>query len=329
MTNTKILGVGHYVPPRVLTNHDLEKMMDTSDEWIRQRTGIEERHIVEPGVGPADLAVEASREAMDEAGLKPADIDLIVFATLTPEYYFPGSGVLLQRKLEVGEIGAIDVRQQCSGFIYGLSIADMYIKTGTYKHVLVVGAEVHSALLNWTTEGRDTAVLFGDAAGAAVLGPTDQQGIMSTHLHSQGKFAEVLYIESPSTLRSPFISHEDIEQGRHRLTMEGQTVFKHAIRRFSEGVQEATAANGVTVDDVDLFVFHQANVRISDAVANQMDIPTEKVFNNIHKYGNTSAATIPICINEAVEQGRLDRGNLLCLVAFGSGFTWASALIRW
>jgi len=321
--------MGHYVPPRVVTNKDLEQMMDTADEWIRQRTGIEERHIVEPGLGPADLAVHSSRDAIESAGLTPGDIDLIIFATYTPEYYFPGSGVLLQRELGFREIGAIDIRQQCAGFVYGLSIADMYIRTGTYRYILVAAAEVQSAILNWSTEGRNTAVLFGDAAGSAVLGPSDEPGILSTYLSSQGELAESLYIESPGTKRSPFISHDDIEQRRHWMVMDGKAVFKHAIRRFCESVQESVGSNGYTLDDLDLVVFHQANMRISTMVANQMNIPDEKVFNNIHKYGNTSAATIPICINEAIQEGRLNRGDLLCLAAFGAGFIWGSSLIRW
>ncbi len=329
MANTKILGVGFYVPPRVLTNHDLERMMDTNDEWIRQRTGIEERHVVSPGVGPSDLAVEASTRAIENAGLSLDDIDLIIFATLSPDYYIPGSGVLLQRKLGLGTIGTIDIRQQCSGFIYGLSIADSYVKTGMYKHVLLVGAEVHSPLLKWNTEGRNTAVLFGDGAGAVVLGPTDEEGIISTHLHSQGEFAEMLYIESPGTRRRPYISRDDIEQGRHELVMDGRTVFKHATRRLSEAVQEALDAYGATVGEIDLFIFHQANLRISSSTAELMKIPPEKVFDNIQKYGNTSAATVPICMCEAAQQGKLNRGDLLCTAAFGSGFTWASALLRW
>jgi len=329
MANSRILGVGHHVPPRVLTNHDLEKMMDTSDEWIRQRTGIEKRHIVNAGTGPSDLAVEASLQAIENAGLAPNDIELIIFATLTPDYYCPGSGVLLQRKLELGTIAAIDIRQQCSGFVYGLSIGDLYVKSGTYRHVLLVAAEVHSPILKWNTDGRNTAVLFGDAAGAVVLGPTDEEGIISTHLHAQGEFAEMLYIESPSSLRHPAISPEDIEQGRNELKMDGRAVFKHAIRRLSGGAMEAIDAYGVTVADVDLFIFHQANLRISTSAAELMNIPPEKVFDNIQRYGNTSSATLPICLNEAVQEGRLKRGDLVCMSAFGSGFMWGSALVRW
>ncbi len=329
MTNTKVLGTGFFVPPRVLTNHDLEKMMDTSDEWIRQRTGIEQRHVVEPGVGPSDLALEASRKAIDDAGLTPDDIELIIFATLSPDYYFPGSGVLLQHKLGIDTIGALDIRQQCTGFVYGMAVADKFIATGTYKHILLVGAEVHSPGLDWTTAGRDLACLFGDGAGAVVLGPTEEEGILSSHLHSQGKFAKMLWTELPSTQLNPHISVENIAEGRHQPKMEGRTVFKHAIRRFSEAIQEACAANSVTTEDVDLFIFHQANLRITEMVAGMMNIPIEKTYNSIQRYGNTTAASIPICICEAVQEGKLNRGDLLCLVAFGSGFTWGSVLIRW
>jgi len=329
MVNSRILGTGMYVPPRVLTNHDLEQMMDTSDEWIRQRTGIEERHIVEPGVGPSDLAVEASKRAIADAGLVPDDIDLIIFATLSPDYYFPGSGVLLQHKLEIDTIGALDVRQQCTGFIYGLAVADKFIKTETYKHILVVGAEVHSAALDWTTKGRDVACLFGDGAGAVVVGPTEDEGIISTHLHSQGEFAKMLWLELPSTRVKPHISPELIAEGRHVPLMEGRAVFKHAIHRFSDAIQEAAAANDIAPADIDLFIFHQANLRITEMTANVMNIPFDKTYNNIQKYGNTTAASIPICMDEAVREGRLGRGDLLCLVAFGSGFTWGSVLLRY
>jgi len=330
MTNTKVLGTGFYVPPRILTNHDLEQMMDTSDEWIRQRTGIEQRHVVAEGVGPSDLALDASKKAIENAGLTADDMEMIIFATLSPDYYFPGSGVLLQHKLGVDTIGALDIRQQCTGFIYGLTVGDKFIKTGTYKHILLVGAEVHSAGLNYTTEGRDVACLFGDGAGAVVLGPTeDNDGILSTHLHSQGKFAKMLWVEIASTRCKPHIQPEHLEAGRHWPKMEGRPVFRHAIRRFSEAVREACAANNVTTEDVDLFIFHQANLRITEMVAGMMKIPMDKTYNSIQRYGNTTAASIPICIDEAVQEGRLKRGDLLCLVAFGSGFTWGSVLIRW
>ncbi|MCD6288752.1 MAG: ketoacyl-ACP synthase III [Candidatus Hydrogenedentes bacterium] len=329
MANTKVLGTGMYVPPRVLTNNDLEKMMDTSDEWIRQRTGISERHVVEPGVGPSDLAVEAARQAVDNAGISLDDIDFIVFATLSPDHYFPGSGVLVQDKLGLDTVGALDIRQQCTGFIYGMAVTDQFIKTGMYKHILLIGAEVQSVGLDWNTEGRDIACLFGDGAGAVVCGPTEDEGVISSHLHCQGKHADKLWTEMPSTRHKPILSAEDMAQRRHVPQMEGRYVFKHAIRRFGESINEALEANSVTVADVDLFVFHQANLRITEMVCGMLDIPMDKTFNTIHKYGNTTAASIPICLHEAVESGKLNRGDLVCLVAFGSGFTWGSVLLRW
>jgi 3-oxoacyl-[acyl-carrier-protein] synthase-3 len=329
MRNSRILGIGHYVPSRVLTNHDLEKLMDTSDEWIRQRTGIEERRVVEKGVPTSELALEASRRALESAGLGPRDLDLIVVATLSPDYYFPGVGVLLQDKLGAGEIPALDIRQQCSGFVYGLSIADQYIRTGTYERVLLVGAEVQSAGLDYTTRGRDLAVIFGDGAAAVVLGPTDGEGVISVHLHSQGKYHDMLWMEKPGSQSSPTITPEDLEEGRHFPRMEGQTVFKHATRRFAESIQETLAHNRIGVEEIDLFFFHQANLRIIDAISKLVGIPPQKTFNNLQRYGNTTAASIPLCMSEAVEQGRLRRGHLICPVAFGSGFTWGSALIRW
>jgi 3-oxoacyl-[acyl-carrier-protein] synthase III len=329
MPNSRILGIGHYVPPRVLTNHDLEELMDTSDEWIRQRTGIEERRIVERGVPTSELALQASRNALANAGLGPGDLDLIVVATLSPDFYFPGVGVLLQDKLGAGEIPALDIRQQCSGFVYGLSIADQYIRTGTYERVLLVGAEVQSAGLDYSTRGRDLAVIFGDAAAAVVLGPTDGEGVISVHLHSQGKYHDMLWLEKPGSESSPTITAEDLEEGRHFPRMEGQTVFKHATKRFAESIQEVLAHNRITVEEIDLFFFHQANLRIIDAISKMVGIPPEKTFNNLQRYGNTTAASIPLCMSEAYEQGVLKRGQLICPVAFGSGFTWGSALIRW
>lgn len=329
MPNSRILGIGHYVPPRVLTNHDLEELMDTSDEWIRQRTGIEERRIVEPGVPTSELALQASLAALANAGLSPGDLDLIVVATLSPDFYFPGVGVLLQDKLGAGEIPALDIRQQCSGFVYGLSIADQYIRTGTYERVLLVGAEVQSAGLDYSTRGRDLAVIFGDAAAAVVLGPTDGEGVISVHLHSQGKYHDMLWLEKPGSESSPTITAKDLEEGRHFPRMEGQTVFKHATKRFAESIQEVLAHNRITVEEIDLFFFHQANLRIIDAISKMVGIPPEKTFNNLQRYGNTTAASIPLCMSEAHEQGVLKRGQLICPVAFGSGFTWGSALIRW
>jgi 3-oxoacyl-[acyl-carrier-protein] synthase-3 len=328
MRHSRILGIGHYVPPTVLTNHDLEALMDTSDEWIRQRTGIEERRVV-TSESTSDLGHEAALRAIAAAGLEPKDIDLIVFATLSPDYYFPGCGVLLQHKLGVAEIPALDIRQQCSGFVYGLAVADQFIRTGTYEHVLLVGAEVQSKGLDYTTRGRDLAVIFGDGAGAVVLGPSEEPGILSFHLHSQGAHHDMLWMEKPGSAHRPIITPEDIAEGRQFPRMEGQTVFKHATRRFGEVIREALTANDLGMDDIDMFFFHQANLRIIEAISKSLRIPPEKTFNNIQKYGNTTAASLPLCMSEAVEAGRLEPGDLVCPAAFGSGFTWASAIIRW
>lgn len=331
MPRTKILGIGHYVPSRVVTNLDLEKLMDTSDEWIRQRTGIEERRVAAPGEATSDLALQASRRAIEAAGLTPGDIEMIVFATLSPDYYFPGSGVLLQDKLGVAEIPALDIRQQCSGFVYGLAVADQFVRTGTFRHILLVGAEVHSPGLNYTTEGRDIACIFGDGAAAVVLAAADddEEGLIATALHSQGKYHDLLWMEKPGSAAQPMITNEDLATGRQYPRMEGQAVFKYATKRFTEVIPEVLAQTKYGMEDVDLFVFHQANLRIIEMVAKTMRIPAEKVFNNLQRYGNTTAASIPLCLSEAAESGKLRKGDLVCLAAFGSGFTWASALVRW
>lgn len=326
-----IRATGRYLPPRVVKNTDLEKMMDTSDEWIRTRTGIEERRFVEEGMGNYEMAYYATMNALEKAGMKPQDIDLIIYATLSPDYTFPGSGVLLQDKLGLDTTPALDIRNQCSGFIYGLSIADQYIKTGMYKNILVVGSEIHSTGLDLTTRGRDVAVLFGDGAGVAIVSATEDErrGILSTHLHAEGKYAKELWIEIPGSIYHPRVTPEMLEEGRHYPKMNGRTVFKHAVQRMVEGVYEALNYNGLKVEDIDLLITHQANLRISKMVQEYLQLPDEKVYNNIQKYGNTTAASIPIAIDEAVEKGILKEGDLLCLVAFGSGFTWGSALIRW
>lgn len=331
MPNSKIMGTGFYVPPRVVTNFDLEKLMDTTDEWILERTGIKERRFVDEGVGVADLALEAARQALKKAGLEPKDLDFIILATLSPDYTFPGSAVLLQDKLGTDTIGALDVRNQCSGFIYSLSIADQYIKTGCYQRILVVGSETHSTGLDLTTRGREVAVLFGDGAGAVVVGPTGEEGkgVLSTHLHSEGKYVKDLWIEAPGSIYHPRLTHEMIDQGRHYPQMKGKAVFRHAVVRFPEVINEALAANNYQISDIDLLIVHQANLRITEFVARSLEIPDEKVYNNIQKYGNTTAASIPIALDEAVEEGKIREGSLVLLASFGSGFTWASALIRW
>jgi 3-oxoacyl-[acyl-carrier-protein] synthase III len=332
MNFSRITGVGFYVPETIVTNHDLEKLMETSDAWITERSGIKERRFFTEGKDTvSSMGTRAAEIALERAGLTAQDIDFIIFATLSPDYNFPGSGVLLQRSLPFREIGALDVRAQCSGFIYSLSIADQFIKTGMYKRILVVGAEIQSNILELSTRNRDFAVLFGDGAGAAVVERTDspERCILSTHLHSEGKYAEDLILEHPGSRLKDRMSTQIIEEGRHLPFMKGSAVFKHAVTRFSEVIEEALQANNCQITDIDMLVPHQANLRISEAIRIKMGLPEDKVYNNIQKYGNTTAATIPICLSELWEQNRLKEGDLVCLAAFGSGFTWASALIRW
>ncbi len=330
MNGAIVLGTGMHVPDRVVPNRELTELMNTSDSWIRERTGIEERRYAEPGIGASDLALVASRRAIEAAGIEASDLDLIVLATLSPDYNFPGSAVLLQEGLGVGPIGALDVRNQCSGFIYGLAVADAFIRTQSYRHILLAGAEVHSTGLDFSTGGRELAVLFGDGAGAVVLGPgTDGRGVQSVHLHSEGKYATKLWLEAPASRCRPRIDEEMLRAGRHYPKMEGRAVFKHAVRRFPEAIREALVPAGLALADVDLFVLHQANLRILEAVADVVQVPMEKFYCNIQKYGNTTAASIPIALHEAVREGRIREGNRVLLAAFGSGFTWASALLTW
>jgi 3-oxoacyl-[acyl-carrier-protein] synthase-3 len=328
---SRIVGLGHYVPENIVRNSDLEKIMDTNHEWIVERTGIEERRWFNPEKDTvSNMATRASKLALKRAGLQPDDIDFIVFATITPDYFFPGSGVLLQRELGLQGIGALDIRNACSGFVYALSIADQFVKTGMYKTVLVVGAEIQSSALDKSTEGRSSSVIFADGAGAAIVQATDEdRGILSTHLHADGDYAEELYVKDPGSSRKVRLSKELLDGKTFNLTMNGNAVFKHAVVRFSEVIQEALQHNGLTPEDIDLLVPHQANLRISNFVQKQFGLADDKVFNNIMKLGNTTAASIPIAMSEAWEQGRIKDGDLVCLAAFGSGFTWASALIRW
>jgi 3-oxoacyl-[acyl-carrier-protein] synthase-3 len=329
---TIITGTGHYVPPRVVSNRDLEKLMDTSDEWIRQRSGIVTRHHVEPGVNTSDLAVEAARRAIEDAKVDPASIDFIVAATLSPDHYFPGIGVLVQSKLGLGTIGALDVRNQCSGFIYALAVADQFILAGTYRRILLVAAEVQSANLDFSDEGRDMAVLFGDGAGAVILEPNDSangRGVLSTHLYSDGRFASQLWMEKPCPADNPTFQKVFFEQGKFYPRMDGRHVFVNACERMPEAVRAGLEHNGLTVEDVDALIPHQANDRISQMVAKGLRIPVEKVVRNIDRLGNTTAASIPIALDEAVRDGRIRPGHLVVLTAFGSGYTWGSALIRW
>lgn len=332
MNYSHITGLGFYVPDTIVTNQDLEKIMDTSDEWIRSRSGIQERRFYTEGKDTVSkMGAKAAKIALERANLEAKDIDFIIFATLSPDYNFPGSGVLLQRELPFREIGALDVRTQCSGFIYGLSIADQFIKSGMYRNILVVGAEIQSNILETSNRNRDFAVLFGDGAGAAVVQQTsdEKHRILSTHLHSQGEYAEDLFLEHPGSNLKDRMSPKIVEEGRHLPYMKGSAVFKHAVGRFVEVIDEALEANQLQRQDINMLVPHQANLRISEAVRQKMELPEDRVYNNIHKYGNTTAATIPICLSELWEADRLKSGDLVCLAAFGSGFTWASALIRW
>ena len=336
MYQTKIAGLGSYVPENVVTNDDLSKVMDTNDAWIQERTGIKERRHIKKGDGntTAVMGAKAARIALERAKISKDEIDLIVFATLSPDYYFPGAGVQVQEMLEIHTCPALDVRNQCSGFIYALSVADQFIKTGMYKNILVIGSENHSGGLDMTTRGRNVSVIFGDGAGAAVLTRSDHngQGILSTHLHSEGKHALELALEGPSTLHWVPEILEENPQGEkipYFPYMNGQFVFKHAVVRFSEVINEGLQANGLEVKDIDMLIPHQANLRISQFIQQKFSLPDEKVYNNIQKYGNTTAASIPIALTEAWEEGKVKEGDIVVLAAFGSGFTWASAVIKW
>ena len=333
MFSSQIPGLGHYVPENVVTNDDLAKLMETTDQWIQERTGIKERrfHPTEEG-STANMGVKAAKIAMERAKVTAKDIDAIVFATLSSDYYFPGSGALAQYKLGMETKPAFDIRAQCSGFIYSLSVADQFIKTGMYKKILVIGSETQSVALDLTTRGRGMGVLFGDGAGAVVLEQSKEKGkgILSTHLHTQGEFAEMLCIKEPGTGQEKTI-YPDMHKNYENIhpQMSGKLVFKNAVTRMPEVVMEALKANNLNVTDIDMLLTHQSNLRISQMVQKFLRMPDEKVFNNIQKYGNTTSATLPILLSELWEQGRIKEGELFALAAFGSGFTWASALIRW
>ncbi len=349
MKRARIAGTGMYVPETIFTNNDLTRYMDTSDEWIRERTGIEERRYADrTGETTTTMGVIAAQRALERAGTSAAEVDFIIFATLSPDYYFPGCGVLVQRALKMKEIGALDVRNQCSGFVYALSIGDQFIRSGMYKNILVIGSEKHSFGLDMSTRGRNITAIFGDGAGAVVLQPTEDEGrgILSTHLHSDGEHAELLAMYNPGThanhwvdepvatydeaeVAGMFMSHSMIDKGQNFAFMDGPSVFKKAVVKFPETIQEALTHNGYTASDLDLLIPHQANLRISQFVQQKLGLRDDQVFNNIQRYGNTTAASIPIALAEADAQGRIQEGNLLCLAAFGSGFTWGSALIRW
>ena len=348
MLRSFIAGIGMYVPEHVVTNDDLTRYMDTSDEWIQERTGIKERRYAHrTDETTTTMAVEASKIAIERAGITTSDIDFIVFATLSPDYYFPGCGVLIQRAMGMKEIGALDVRNQCSGFIYALSVADQFVKTGMYKNVLVVGSEKHSFGLDMSTRGRNVSVIFGDGAGAVVLQSKEDsnRGILSTHLHSDGSEAEILAMYNPGThanhwkegladfdeaeVAQMFMSHQMIDKAQLFPYMDGQAVFKKAVVKFPEVIMEALNQNGFSPSDLKLMIPHQANLRISQFVQHKLKLRDDQVYNNIQRYGNTTAASVPIALCEAWQEGRIEKGDLVCLAAFGSGFTWASALMKW
>ena len=333
LRQSEIAGVGHYVPSRVVKNVELETMLDTSDTWIQERTGIQERRWFEEGTDTtANMGANAARMALEMAGLTPDDVQLIVFATLSPDYIFPGSGVLLQRELGMkATTPALDVRNQCSGFIYSLSVADQFIRTSMYDTVLVVGSEIHSSGLDKTPNGRAVSVIFGDGAGAVVLRPSTREGhgILSTHLHAQGEYAEELIVKEPGSNYEGRVARAVAQSADMYPYMNGQNVFKNAVVRFPQVIGEALAQNGLQPTDIDMLIPHQANLRITQYVQQKMGLPDEKIFSNIQRYGNTTAASIPLALSEAVQAGKIKRGDLVCLAAFGSGFTWASALIKW
>ncbi|MBG7629239.1 MAG: ketoacyl-ACP synthase III [Bacteroidetes bacterium] len=335
MYNSRITGLGYYVPDNIVTNEDLSKLMDTNDEWIQERTGIQERRWIEEGSEDtsAVMGAKASRIAIERAGLTKDDIDFIVFATLSPDYYFPGCGVQLQEMLDMKTIGALDIRNQCSGFVYGISVADQFIKTGMYKNVLVVGAEFHSGGLDKTSRGRGVSVIFGDGAGAAVLSRTEDntKGVLSSHLHSEGKHAEELTVLAPSIRHwvPEILEANDASDESYFPYMNGTFVFKHAVVRFSEVIMEGLQTNNLEVSDIDLLIPHQANLRISQFIQKKFRLNDDQVFNNIMKYGNTTAASVVIALTEAWEQGKIKDNDLVVLAAFGSGFTWGSVIIRW
>ncbi len=347
MPQSKIAGVGMYVPENIVTNNDLTAYIETSDEWIQERTGIKERRYAHrTNETTTTMAVKAAQIALQRAGIKAQEVDFIIFATLSPDYYFPGCGVLLQREMKMKEIGALDIRNQCSGFVYAVSIADQFIKTGMYKNILVVGSEKHSFGLDFSTRGRNVSVIFGDGAGAVVMQPTEAKGILSTHLHSDGESAEILAMCNPGThanhwVKVPvatfddaprgemFMSHAMVENAQNYPNMDGPSVFKKAIIKFPEVIMEALEKNNLKTSDINMLIPHQANLRIAQFVQQKLQLRDDQVFNNIDKYGNTTAASIPIALCEAWEAGKIKEGDLVCLAAFGSGFTWGSVIMRW
>ncbi len=331
MQRSRILGTGSHLPPRIITNEDLSKMFNTSDEWIVQRTGVRTRRYVDAGWGPAEIGAEAARRALEAAGLAPKDLDFMICATQTPQAEFPGTACFIQKILDNPGIGALDVRDQCTGFLYALSIADVYVRMGMYQRILVVGTEVHSTGLEFSDNGRHVTVLFGDGAGAVVVGPSDSadRGILSVHLHADGRFAETLWVEGPSSKCNPRIGHEMIEQGRHYPRMDGKVVYKEAVTSMVAVVKEALEHNRLTPADIDYFIPHQANMRINEKVSELIGMPREKVNHSIEKYGNCAAASVPIALDEEARAGRFKSGDTLMFATFASGFTWGSAVVNW
>lgn len=331
MPRAAIASIGIHLPDRVVTNQELTRYMETSDEWIVQRTGVKERRWVQPGQENSDLALEATRRALDQAGWKAQDIEAIIYATLSSDHMFPGDGCFLNAKLGLPGVPALDIRNQCSGFVYGLSVADAWIRTGQYRRILLVGSEVHSTGLDVSTRGRDVAVIFGDGAAATLLEATDDpgRGVLSTHLRADGRYARDLWTDAPGSCYHPRISKEMIDSTAVFPKMEGQKVFKHAIVKMPEVVKEALVRNGLGVRDIKVLIPHQANLRISEMVQRSLELRDDQVFNNIQRYGNTTAASIPLALAEAVPARGVKRGDLVALCAFGAGFTWASALLRW
>ena len=329
MFKSKIIGMGYSVPENIITNHDLSKIMDTSDDWIQSRSGIKERRWATDNVTTSDLAYEACKQTIENSKINPIDIDMIIVGTLSSDYFFPGVSAQLQEKLNLKNVGAFDIKAACSAFIYSLSIADQFIRTGAAKTILVVGAETQTKLIEKSTEGRDVAVLFGDGAGAAILTRSDSKSeILSTHLHSDGKHLKDLWMEAPGTNKGSWID-DPINLSKFTPKMNGREVFRNAVTRFPEVINEALFANDLDIDDVKYIVPHQANYRISEAIAKKLNVKMDKVVSNIHKYGNTTAASIPIALAEAVEMKKISTGDIIILAAFGAGFTWASAAIRW
>jgi len=332
MTRSKFLGFGHYVPTKVVTNDDLAQMFDTSDEWIQKRTGIKERRFIEhAGIGPSDLAVPAVKMACENAGVTVEQIDAIIFATLSPDHDFPGSGCFLADKLGLPGVPALDVRNQCSGFLYSLQIADAWIRCGMYRRVLIVGAEVHSTGIDLSDKGRDVAVLFGDGAACALLGPTDEgeePGVIDVEVHADGAGAKLLWIEAPASSQMPRITHEMIDEGKIWPAMNGKQVFRWATTKLPEVIHSVLGRNHLSMSDIDLFVPHQANRRINEFVCQKLEFPSDKVVHNIERYGNTTAASIPLGLSEAIEEGRVQKGDSVLFAAFGAGFTWGAALVR-